>query len=254
MGITILMGQKIGKKDYSGAAGVIGTSIWVFTLLGIILGLVMAFASPAIAVMVNAPPEALEKTIHYIRICGAGSLFIVGYNLISAIFRGMGNSRAPLLFVTIACIANVIGDIILIKVFGMGMVGAAIATIVAQVVSVILSLALIKKKGLPFPFTKENMRWDKGIAANVIKLGSPIALQDMCNEVSYLILFGLVNTLGVTVSAGVGIAEKLVMFMLLIPMSYMQSISAFVAQNIGAGQKERAKKAMWMGMATAYET
>lgn len=133
----------------------------------------------------------------------------------------------------------------------MGAAGAAIATITAQAVSVILSFVLIKKKGLPFPFGKENMHWDKEMAAIVIKLGFPIALQYMCNEISYLIIIGFVNALGVTASAGVGIAEKLVMFMLLIPMSYMQSISAFVAQNIGAGQEERAKKAMWTGMGTA---
>lgn len=199
----------------------------------------------------NAPQEAFEKTVEYILICGAGSLFIVGYNLISAIFRGMGNSKAPLLFVLIACIANIIGDVTLIKVFDMGTAGAAIATIAAQGISVLLSLVLIKKKGLPFPFGKENIRFNKETATSIIKLGFPIALQDMCNEISYLIIIGLVNALGVTASAGVGIAEKLVMFMLLIPMSYMQSISAFVAQNIGAGQETRAKRVMWTGMFTA---
>lgn len=251
MGTTVLLGKKIGSNDDKGAADTIGTSICVFALLGIILSVVMTVAASKIAVMMNTPPEAFEKTVHYIMICGAGSLFIVGYNLISAIFRGMGNSKAPLLFVSIACVTNIVGDIVLIKGFNMGTAGAAIATIAAQALSVILSFVLIKKKGLPFPFGKENMRLDKETATIVIKLGFPIALQDMCNEISYLIIIGLVNALGVTASAGVGIAEKLVMFMLLIPMSYMQSISAFVAQNIGAGQGERAKKAMWTGMCTA---
>lgn len=251
MGTTVLLGKKIGSKDDKGAADTIGTSICVFVLLGIILSVIMTAAASKIATAMNTPEEAFEKTIHYIMICGAGSLFIVGYNLISAIFRGMGNSKAPLLFVSIACIINIVGDIVLIKVFDMGAAGAAIATIAAQAVSVILSLALIKRKGFPFQFGKENIRLDKNTAASVIKLGFPIALQDMCNEISYLILIGFVNTLGVTASAGVGIAEKLVMFMLLIPMSYMQSISAFVAQNIGARQFIRAKKAMWTGMCTA---
>lgn len=251
MGTTVLLGKKIGSKDDKGAADTIGTSICVFVLLGIILSVIMTAAASKIATAMNTPEEAFEKTIHYIMICGVGSLFIVGYNLISAIFRGMGNSKAPLLFVSIACIINIAGDVILIKVFDMGAAGAAIATIAAQAVSVILSLTLIKRKGFPFPFGKENIRLDKNTAASVIKLGFPIALQDMCNEISYLILIGFVNTLGVTASAGVGIAEKLVMFMLLIPMSYMQSISAFVAQNIGAQQVMRAKKAMWTGMCTA---
>ena len=143
----------------------------------------------------NAPQEAFEKTVHYILICGAGSLFIVGYNLISAIFRGMGNSKAPLLFVSIACVANIVGDVILIKVFDMGTAGAAIATIAAQAISVVLSLVLIKKKGFPFPFRKENVRLDKGTATSIIKLGFPIALQDMCNEISYLIIIGLTYVL-----------------------------------------------------------
>lgn len=251
MGTTVLLGKKIGEKDHVGLSNTIGTSIWIFAILGVILSIVMTFTAPIITTAMNTPPEAFDKTIHYIMICGAGSLFIVGYNLISAIFRGIGNSKAPLLFVSIACVTNIIGDVVLIKVFGMGTAGAAIATIAAQAVSVILSLFLIRKKGLPLSFKKDNMRFDKGIAANLVKLGSPIALQDMCNEISYLILIGLVNTLGVTASAGVGVAEKLVMFMLLIPMSYMQSISAFVAQNIGAGQGMRAKRAMWTGMFTA---
>lgn len=251
MGTTVLLGKKIGSKDDKGAADTIGTSICVFVLLGIILSVIMTAAASKIATAMNTPEEAFEKTIHYIMICGVGSLFIVGYNLISAIFRGMGNSKVPLLFVSIACIINIAGDIVLIKVFDMGAAGAAIATIAAQAVSVILSLVLIKRKGFPFPFGKENIRLDKNTAASVIKLGFPIALQDMCNEISYLILIGFVNTLGVTASAGVGIAEKLVMLMLLIPMSYMQSISAFVAQNIGARQVMRAKKAMWTGMCTA---
>lgn len=251
MGTTVLLGKKIGSKDEKGAADTIGTSICVFVLLGVILSVVMTVAASKIAVAMNTPSEAFEKTVHYIMICGVGSLFIVGYNLISAIFRGMGNSKAPLLFVSIACIINIIGDVVLIKVFDMGTEGAAIATITAQAVSVILSLVLIKRKGFPFPFGKGNIRLDRNSAVSIIKLGLPIALQDMCNEISYLILIGFVNTLGVTASAGVGIAEKLVMFMLLIPMSYMQSISAFVAQNIGAKQELRAKKAMWEGMFTA---
>lgn len=251
MRTTVMLGRKIGSRDDKGAADTIGTSICVFVLLGMILSVVVTAAAPKIAVIMNTPAEAFEKTVHYIMICGAGSLFIVLYNLISSIFRGMGNAKAPLLFVTVACVMNIMGDIVLIKVFDMGAAGVAIATIAAQVVSVILSLALIKRKGFPFSFGKENIRLDRDTAVSIIKLGSPIALQDMCNEISYLVLIGFVNTLGVTASAGVGIAEKLVMFILLIPMSYMQSISAFVAQNIGAGQGKRAKKAMWTGMFTA---
>lgn len=251
MGTTVLLGQRIGHRDDEGSAQVVGASIRVFGILGIVLSIAMVPAAKPIAYLMNAPEEAFTQTVQYIQICGGGSLCIVAYNLLSAVFRGMGDSRSPLIFVSIACVTNIAGDITLIYGFKMGAAGAAVATVAAQAVSVALSLILIKKKGLPFRFTKEHLVFHKNTTAGVIRLGSPIALQDMCNEVSYLIIIGIVNALGVTASAGVGIAEKLVIFILLIPMSYMQSISAFVAQNAGAGMLCRAGKAMWLGMGTA---
>ncbi len=251
MGTTILLGHHIGQKDDEGAALTVGTSIKVFGILGIILSLVMVVVAKPVAHLMNAPEEAFKQTVQYIRICGGGSLCIVAYNLLSAVFRGLGDSRSPLIFVSIASVINIVGDITLIKGFKMGASGAAIATVAAQALSVALSFILIRKKGLPFHFTKDHIYFKKEEANHIIRLGSPIALQDMCNELSYLIIIGLVNALGVTASAGVGIAEKLVIFILLIPTAYMQSISAFVAQNMGAGQEERARKAMWTGMATA---
>lgn len=251
MGSTVLLGTYVGRKDHDGAAKTIGSSLWVFGVLGVALTIITVPAAPWIARVTNAPAEAFSQTVAYIRICGAGSLFIVAYNLISAIFRGLGDAKSPLYFVMIACVTNIIGDITLTKFIPLGASGAAIATVAAQAVSVVLSLVLVRKKGLPFAVEKAHLRFDKENSGSVLKLGAPIALQSMCNEVSYLILIGFVNALGEVASAGVGIAEKLVMFILLIPTSYMQSISAFVAQNDGAGQRERAKKAMWLGMATA---
>lgn len=251
MGTTILLGQRIGNQDGEGAAVVVGTSIKIFGILGIVLSVIMLIAAKPVAVMMNAPQEALTQTIHYIQICGGGSLFIAAYNLLSAVFRGMGDSRSPLVFVAIACVTNIVCDITLIDGFNMGAAGAAIATVAAQAVSVLLSLVLIRKKGFPFPFERRHLEMRMKAAAKIIRMGAPVALQDMCNEVSYLIIIGLVNTLGVTASAGVGIAEKLVIFILLIPMSYMQSVSAFVAQNVGAGKLDRARKAMWTAMGTA---
>ncbi len=251
VGTTVLLGQRIGHRDDEGAARVVGTSIHVFGALGIVLSLAMVLAARPIAYRMNAPEEAFAQTVSYIQICGGGSLCIAAYNLLSAVFRGMGDSGSPLIFVSIACVTNIVGDITLIDGFKLGAAGAAIATVAAQAVSVVLSLLLIRKRGLPFPFTRAHFAFHRKTAAGVIRLGSPIALQDMCNEISYLIIIGLVNALGVTASAGVGIAEKLVIFILLIPMAYMQSISAFTAQNAGAGRLERARKAMWTGMGTA---
>lgn len=251
MGTTVLLGQRLGEKNLTGAADVIGASIWVFGLLSVIFTILVPLAAGTVAEVMHAPAESYEKTVHYIQICGAGTVFIAAYNVLSSIFRGMGNSKAPLFFVLISCIVNIAGDVLLVSFLHRGTQGAALATIGAQAASVVFSLLMIKKKGLPFPVVRDNLRLKGRTAMQILKLGSPIALQDMCNEISYLILIGLVNALGVTASAGVGIAERLVMFILLIPTSYMSAISAFVAQNVGAGQMKRAKKAMWQGMATA---
>ena len=193
MGTTVLLAQKIGERDEGGAANIIGATFWIFSILAIILSIIMISLAPKIAITMNAPQEALEKTINYITICSIGTVFIVAFNVISSIFRGFGNSRSPLLFVAIACFVNIIADIVFVKILGMDSSGTAIATILAQAVSVIFSLLLIFKVGFPFPFSKENLKFDSAIAKEVIRLGSPIALQDMCNEVSFLVLIGIVN-------------------------------------------------------------
>ena len=229
MGVTVLLGRAMGREDDDGAARAVGASLWVFGLLGAVLSLVMVLAAGPIARGMNAPAEALDQTAAYIRICGGGSLCIAAYNLLSAIFRGMGDARSPLVFVAIASVVNVAGDLALIRGLGLGAAGAAMATVAAQGVSVVLSLALIHRRGLPFVIKKPHLRPDGRTAGSIL----------------------LLNALGVTASAGVGIAEKLVVFILLIPMAYMQSISAFTAQNLGAGRPDRAKKALWTGMATA---
>lgn len=250
VGITILLGRAVGVQDDERAADIIGTGIWVFVAIGIVLTAALLLSAPTLAGTLHAPEAAFDKTVNYILICGAGTIFVVGFNVINSIFCGLGDSRTPLLFVGIACVVNVVADYVLIEHFRMGAAGAAIATIGAQAVSVICSLLMIRKR-LPFSLEKQNMRFRRSIACSMLRLGTPIAVLRMCNEISYLIILGLVNTLGVAASSGVGIAEKLVMFIVLIPTAYMSAISAFVAQNMGANQPERAKKTMWVGMGTA---
>ena len=155
-----------------------------------------------------------------------------------------------MLFVLIACFVNIIGDYILIDIYHLGSTGAAIATVLAQAVSVLFCLCIIKKR-LPFKITKKSMSFSLYIAKGIIKLGLPIALLRMCTEVSYLVILSIVNVYGEVASSGVGIAEKLVMFIQLIPSSYMSSISTFVAQNMGANKENRAKKSLWVGIASA---
>ena len=183
-----------------------------------------------------------------IRICSGGAIFIVAYNVLGAMFRGIGDSKTPLLTVTIACVVNIASDLLLVGVCGLGVAGAALATVLAQAVSVVLCLLVTKIKGLPFSFSRRDIRFNPRHTGRILRLGAPVALQDVLVSISFLAIAAIVNSLGVIASAGVGVAEKLCGFIMLVPSSFGQSLSAFVAQNIGAGRQDRAKKAMLYGM------
>ena len=251
MGITVLLGKRMGEKNYEKAAEILGAAVWILGILSVVVTIGIIVLAPVIADFVNSPEEAFSKNVAYLRICGIGTVFIVAYNGLSGIFRGLGNSKIPLLFVFISCIANIVGDIVLIEFFKLGAAGAAIATVGSQAVSVLFSAVYIRKKGMPFEVRKSAFKFRRDTAAEIVKLGMPIALSDMCNEICYLIIIGYTNELGVVVSAGVGVAEKIIVFLLLIPMAYMASVSSFTAQNIGAGKQDRAVKATFLGMAAA---
>ena len=234
MGTTVLLGQQFGcgKKEEGGKA--VGTAMVCF--------------APQISSIMHAPKEAFDKTAAYVRICGCGMIVIVAYNLIGCIFRGIGDSKTPLFTVAIACVCNIAGDLVLCAGFHMGTAGAACATVFAQVVSVVVSFGFIRKKQLPFVFKKENVRIHKTLLKKMAGLGAPIALQDLLVSISFLIILAIVNSMGVTASAGVGVAEKVCAFIMLISSAFMQSMSAFVAQNYGAGRMDRAKKALYNGI------
>ena len=252
MGTTILLGQQIGsgKKEEGGKS--VGTAIVMFAILAIIMTVILVLFAPQISGIMNAPTEAFAQTVAYVRICGGGMLVIVAYNLIGCIFRGLGDSKTPLMTVAIACVCNIVGDLLLCAVLHMGTAGAAIATVFAQVVSVIVSFLIIRKKELPFIIHRDNLRINKELLVKMVGLGAPIALQDMLVSVSFLIILAIVNSMGVTASAGVGIAEKVCAFIMLISSAFMQSMAAFVAQNYGAGRMDRAKKALHYGAVVSF--
>lgn len=251
MGTTILLGQKIGERKNEEAGLVVGASIWLFAVMGLVITVLMQILAVPIAQAMKAPQEAFAGTVRYMRICSLGAVFIVAYNVLGSIFRGMGNSKMPLITVAIACAANIAGDLFLVGVLGMASAGAAAATVFAQAISVLLSLLIIKKGGLPFTFSKKSVRPEKRMIKKVVELGFPLALQDILVSISFLAITAIVNELGVTASAGVGVAEKICGFILLVPSAYMQSISAFVAQNIGAKKPERARMALVYGILTS---
>ena len=244
MGTTIYFGQQIGMGKTKKGGEIIGASIALFAMLGLMMSVLIPIFSTGIANIMQAPADAFDKTVAYCRICGGGMIAIVAYNLIGAIFRGMGDSKTPLMAVGIACVANIVGDLVLIAGFGLGASGAAIATVGAQVISVLCSVLIVSRRKLGFEFHRSMIRFNKEIIGHVLRLGIPIALQDFLVGISFLVIQAIVNTLGVTASAGVGVSQKVCGFIMLVPAAFMQSISAFVAQNVGAGKMDRAYKAL----------
>ena len=242
MGATVLLGQKLGEGKPEEGGKVLGSAIALFAAVALVLTAAMLWAASPLARLMQAPAEAFAQTVIYVRICSGGAVFIVAYNVLGAMFRGLGDSNTPLLTVTIACAANIAG---------LGVAGAALATVLAQAVSVALSLLFIKRRGLPFSFSTRDIRFDPRHTGRILRLGVPVALQDVLVSVSFLAIAAIVNGLGVIASAGVGVAEKLCGFIMLVPSSFGQSLSAFVAQNIGAGRKDRAKRAMLYGMGSS---
>lgn len=253
MGITIMVGERIGRGESEEAGKAIGGGICLFAVFAVLLTLFMVAGAGFLAKALHAPKEAFSHTVLYIQICGGGSFFIVSYNVLGAIFRGIGDSKTPLLTVAIACVINIAGDLLLVAGFHMGAAGAAIATVGAQAISVMISLVVIaRKKRLPFTFKRQYLRFTKRIIGTELKLGTPVALQELLVGISFLVIQTVVNSFGVVASAGVGVAEKVCIFLMLVPSAYMHSMSAFVAQNMGAGNPARAKKALGYGVLTAF--
>lgn len=248
MGITVLIGKYIGEQRGEQVGKVIGGAICFFAALSVILAVLMIIFARPFAILMQAPKEALDLTVLYVRICGGGIFFIIAYNVISSVFRGIGNSRLPLIFVAIACVVNIVGDLILVAGFHMNVAGAAIATVLAQAVSVILSIVIIRKTELPFTVKKEDICFNKEIS-HFVRIGTPIAFQEILTNLSFLALCAFINRLGLEASSGYGVANKITSFVLLVPSSLMQSMSSFVAQNVGAGKEKRAQKVMFIGMA-----
>lgn len=247
MGITVLIGRYLGEKKPQHIGQLIGGAVLVFSIISAVLFILMLTCAGRLAVLMQAPGEALLLTTDYIRICGCGIFFIVAYNVLSAIFRGLGDSRSPLLFVLVACIVNIAGDLILVASFRLDAAGAAIATVLAQAVSVVCALVILRKKKLPFRIQKSDFRLNTQCRKFLV-IGFPLALQEFLTQMSFLALCAFINRLGLDASSGFGVACKIVNFAMLIPSSLMQSMASFVSQNIGAGNPKRARQSMYTGI------
>ena len=244
MGTTVLLGQTIGAGRREEGGRIIGTSTVIFFLVGAALTVLLPLLAAALAKAMNAPAEAFAETRQYIAICGFGSVMIVAYNVLGSIMRGLGDSRTPLMTVAIASACNIAGDLLLVAGLHLGASGAAMATVASQTVSVLISLLILRRRTLPFSFARQDIRIELPILRRIVRFGTPIALQDLLVGLSFLVILAIVNTLGLTASAGVGVAEKVCAFIMLIPIAFMDAMSAYVAQNHGAGKNDRAERGL----------
>lgn len=247
MGITVLIARYLGEKRPQEIGAVIGGATLVFAGISVVLFILMVGFAHPISVLMQAPEEAVELTTMYVRICGSGIFFIVAYNVLSAIFRGLGDSKSPLLFVLIACIINIIGDLVLVAGFHLDAAGAAAATVLAQACSVVFAICILVKKHLPFTIVRNDFKWNAQ-CGKFLRIGLPLAFQEVLTQLSFLALCAFVNRLGLEASSGYGVACKIVNFAMLVPSALMQSLASFVSQNVGAGKEKRARQTLFTGI------
>ena len=251
MGATILIGRATGGGDRKQAALAIGNTVTLFLFLSAVLTIVLLFAVKPITAVLSTPAEAVADTASYLTVCFAGIPFITAYNIISSIFRGLGDSRGPMYFIAAACAANIALDYLFIGTMGLGAAGAALGTIAAQAISVFTALAVILKKKTGVPLSSRDFRPDKATMEGLLKIGIPVALQDGFIQISFIVITVFANRRGLDDAAAVGIVEKIIGILFLIPSTMLSSVSALCAQNIGAGKHERARLALRYAAFTA---
>ena len=241
MGSTVTIGRYVGAKDGKSVSKSIGNTVTLFMSLSVVLTAVLLICNSGIVSVMQTPAEAVDGTKAYLTVCFIGIPFITAYNIISSIFRGLGDSKSPMYFIAIACGANIGLDYLFIGALDMGPVGAALGTTVSQAISVVISLAFILKKKTDFSLEKADFRPKKKNTGEILKIGIPVCLQDGFIQISFIIITIIANLRGLTDAAAVGIVEKIIGFVFLVPSSLLSTVSAFGAQNIGANRYDRAK-------------
>ena len=238
-GVTVLLRQCLGSKSYRDLSKIIGGAIVLFLIIALGLTFVMLSFNNEITFLMNTPKEAIEATKSYLSICSAGIIFIVGYNVVSRILRGLGDSKTPLLFVFIACMIN----IVLVGYFHMGAKGAAIATVSAQGFSFLFALVYLCKKGIGSSFYKEDICFSKYIQ-KIMQIGFPLGLQSVLVNISFLIITIIANQMDLIAYASLGVVEKLMGFLMLPAIALGSALASLIALNVGAKQYKRAKQTL----------
>ncbi len=239
MGTTVCIGRATGANDKKRAATDTGNTATLFMALSLILTGVLLLCVKPIAAAMNTPSAAVDGTVEYLKICFAGIPFITAYNVLSSVFRGMGDSKSPMYFIAVACVANIVLDYVFIGALGLGPAGAALGTTIAQAISVVIAFAVIVKRKT-IKLEKADFKPQKKIMSPILKIGAPIALQDGLIQIAFIVITIIANGRGLTDSAAVGVVEKIIGFIFLVPSSLLSTVSALGAQNIGAGKRSRA--------------
>ena len=251
MGGTVLIGQAVGARDSKNVSNVIGNTITLFIIIAVFITFILLVLCRKIVLVVQTPIESIDETVSYLKICFIGIPFIVAYNVISSIYRGLGDSKSPMIFITIACVINIILDYLFMGILGMKASGAAIATVLAQTFSVIISIVFMTKTKNRIKISKTDLILKSKTARNILKIGVPVCCQDGFIQISFMIITVIANRRGVDVAAAVGIVEKIICFLFLVPSTMLSTVSSIVAQNIGAVFFDRAEKTLWLGTSIA---
>ena len=241
MGTTVTVGHAIGARSYDRAATAIGNTVTLFLGVSVVFTVLLLALCPRIVAVIGTPAEAVDGTSAYLRVCFTGIPFIAAYNVTSAIFRGMGDSRSPMYFIGIACIINVVLDYLSMGVLGLGPVGAAFGTVIGQASSVAIARASLRLRRTRIHLTRADFRPRAKVLAGILKIGIPVAVQDGCIQVAFMFITVIANHRGLTDAAAVGVVEKMISFIFIVPSSMGATVSALTAQNAGAGKADRAR-------------
>lgn len=251
MGATVLIGRAVGAKDERLMNRAIGNTAVLFLSLSLVLTAVLLLSVRGVVRLMATPDEAVGGAVSYLTICFIGIPFITAYNIISSVFRGMGDSKNPMRFVAVACVCNIALDYLFIGGLGLGAAGAALGTVLAQTISVLVSLAVILRRRMLPTVGRRDFRPDRAVMGSLLRVGVPVAIQDGCIQISFVVIMIFANQRGLNDAAAVGIVEKLIGILFLVPSSMLSAVSTISAQNIGAGRYDRARQTLWAATAIA---
>ena len=254
MGATVIIGRAVGGNRMDEAGKAVGNTVTLFMVLAAALMAVLLCLARPIVILIGTPEGALAETVQYLVICFLGIPFITAYNIVSAIFRGMGDSKSPMYFIAVACAANIGLDYLFLGAWKMGAAGAALGTTLSQTISVVISLAVILRKNTGLSLKRSDFRPDRLMMGQILKIGFPVAVQDGCIQIAFLLITVIANHRGLDDAAAVGIVEKIISALFIVPSSMLATVSALSAQNIGAGKHKRASQTLRYAtiLTTAY--